>query len=215
MPKAKKILSKDQILTAQSVTKSNRAAARNLHVSYQHYKMYANMYVDHKTGKTLYEIHANPSGKGIPKFLRLDGKEPALLDILEGRIPVDHFTPEKIKDRIIREGLLEEKCARCSFNETRILDSRAPLILHFVDGNKRNYSLKNIDLLCYNCYFLYIGNIFSGKQIQSLEDFHTGKLVQKPTWQLDEHHIEHLKELGLYDDEDESYVPGSEYISRL
>lgn len=212
MAKPKKILSKEQILAAQAKTRSNRAAARYLHVSYQHYKLYANTYKDDKSGKTLYELHANPSGKGIPKFLRLDGKEPALIDVLEGRIPIDHFTPDKIKERIIREGLIEEKCARCNFSERRIIDTRMPLILHFKDGNKRNYSLSNIDLLCYNCYFLYIGNIFSGKQIQSLEDFHTGKLVQEPTWELDEYHIEHLRELGLYE---EAYVSGSEYVVRL
>lgn len=212
MGRVKKILTKDHILQAQKVTRSNRAAARNLHVSYQHYKMYAEMYKDEATGKTLYETHANPSGKGIPKFLRIDGKEPALLDVLEGRIPVEHFTPEKIKDRIIREGLIEEKCCRCGFNEKRVLDLRAPLILYFKDGNKRNYSLRNIDFLCYNCYFLYIGNIFSGKEIQSLEDFHTGKLVQEPTWQLDDYHIEHLRELGLYDD---TYVSGSEYVVKF
>ena len=32
----------------------------------------------------------------------------------------------------------------------------------------------------------------------------------EPDWELDEHHIEHLKELGLYDDK----KPGEEYISR-
>jgi len=213
MATPKKILTKEQIIQAQKVTKSNRAAARNLHVSFPHYKMYAKMYKDEESGKTLYELHANPSGKGIPKFLKINGKEPALLDVLEGKIPVEHFTPDKIKDRIIREGLVEEKCVKCGFSEKRVLDARAPLILHFKDGNKKNYSLQNIDFLCYNCYFLYVGNIFSGKQIQSLEDFHTGKIVEQPTWQLDEHHIEHLKELGLYDED--TYSPGSEYISRL
>jgi hypothetical protein len=33
----------------------------------------------------------------------------------------------------------------------------------------------------------------------------------EPEWDLDLHHIEHLKELGLYDDE----KPGEEFISRL
>jgi len=212
MAKPKKILTKEQIVQAQKVTKSNRAAARNLHVSFGHYKMYARMYKDEKTGETLYDLHSNPSGKGIPKFLKIDGKEPALLDVLEGRIPVDHFTPDKIKDRIIREGLIEEKCSRCGMAEKRVLDARAPLLMHFADGNKRNYSLQNISLLCYNCYFLYIGNVFSGRQIQALEDFHQGKLVQEPTWQLDEYQIEHLKELGLYDEEEK---PGQEFVVRL
>ena len=81
----KKILTKDQILEAQRRTKSNRAAARYLHVSWPHYKSYSTMYKDEATGKSLHELHANPSGKGIPKFLTYKGKEPKLLDILEGR----------------------------------------------------------------------------------------------------------------------------------
>lgn len=212
MGRPKKIITKEQILAAQSKTKSNRAAARYLHVSFVHYKRYAKMYKDVETGESLYDIHMNQSGKGIPKFLRIDGKEPALMDVLEGRIPVEHFTPDKIKDRILREGLIEEKCHRCNLTERRALDERAPLILHFKDGNKKNYSLSNLDLLCYNCYFLYIGNIFSGKEIQALEDFNTSPNTKEPNWQLDEHHIEHLRDLGLYD---EPYVSGSEYISKF
>ena len=208
----RKILSKEAILEAQRRTKSNRAAARFLHVSWPHYKSYSTMYKDEATGKTLHELHANPSGKGIPKFLTYKGKEPKLIDILEGRIPVEHFTPDKIKDRIIREGLLEDCCHKCSFSERRLLDTRIPLILNFKDRDKKNYSLKNLELLCYNCYFLYVGNIFSNKQIQALEDFNTSNIVKEPTWQLDEHHIEHLKELGLYDDEDTS---GQEYVVKL
>jgi hypothetical protein len=212
MAKPKKILSKDQILEAQKRTKSNRAAARYLHVSWGHYKSYSTMYKDEATGKSLHELHANPSGRGIPKFLTYKGKEPDLMDVLEGRIPVEHYTPEKIKDRIIREGLLEDCCHRCRFSERRLLDTRIPLILNFKNKDKKDYSLKNIELLCYNCYFLYVGNIFTTKQIQSLEDFNTSTLTKEPTWQLDEHHIEHLKELGLYDEE---YINGSEYIVKL
>ena len=50
MPKPKP-LSKEMIVAAQANTKSNMAAARYLHVSYQHYKRYAKMYKlfdDHK-----------------------------------------------------------------------------------------------------------------------------------------------------------------------
>ncbi len=63
MANKKKFLSKEQIVAAQGVTKSNMAAARYLHVSYQHYKKYAKMY-------NLFEDHKNQAGKGIPKFLR-------------------------------------------------------------------------------------------------------------------------------------------------
>jgi len=32
----------------------------------------------------------------------------------------------------------------------------------------------------------------------------------EPEWEMDQHHIDHLKELGLFEDES----PGDEYISR-
>ena len=85
MPKAKP-LSKEQILAAMDKTLSNRAASRYLNVSYQHYKKWAKIYTDEETGQSLFEKHKNQQGKGIPKFLRGSGKEPALIDIIEGRV---------------------------------------------------------------------------------------------------------------------------------
>ncbi|MDC0540069.1 hypothetical protein OAO15_01010, partial [bacterium] len=95
MPKPKP-LSKEMIVAAQAKTKSNMAAARYLHVSYTHYKRYAQMY-------KVFEDHKNQSGKGIPKFLKGTSKEPALLDIIEGRISAASFSPAKIKYRLIEE----------------------------------------------------------------------------------------------------------------
>ena len=84
-------------------TKSNRAAARYLNVSYQHYRKYAKLYKNEQ-GKTLLEAHKNQAGKGIPKFLSNRGKFPPILDIIEGRIDPSSFDPQKIKDRLITEG---------------------------------------------------------------------------------------------------------------
>ena len=127
MPKPKP-LSKEMIVAAQAKTKSNMAAARYLHVSYQHYKRYAKMY-------KVFEGHKNKSGKGIPKFLKSKGKEPALLDIIEGRVSAAHFTPAKIKYRLIEAGYLLEQCSMCGFQERRVLDYKMPLLLHFKDNN--------------------------------------------------------------------------------
>ena len=44
MPTPSKILTKEDILRAQKMTRSNMAAARYLHCSYNHYKKYAKMY---------------------------------------------------------------------------------------------------------------------------------------------------------------------------
>ena len=168
MPKAKP-LSKEQIVAATNKTLSNRAAARYLNVSYQHFKKWAKLYKNDK-GETLFDAHKNQSGKGIPKFLKGQGKEPALLDIIEGRVDASSFSPDKIKYRLITEGHLLEECSNCGFKERRVVDYKIPLILHFKDKNKQNYRKENTELLCYNCYFLTIGDIFNDKQIKGLED---------------------------------------------
>lgn len=201
MPRAKP-LSKSQIVAAQAKTKSNMAAARYLHVSYQHYKRYAKMY-------KLFDDHKNQSGKGIPKFLKNGKKDPALLDIIEGRVSSSHFLPAKIKYRLIEEGYLKEECSMCGFKERRVLDYKMPLLLHFKDNDKKNFKLDNIELLCYNHYFLTVGDIFSNKQIEGIED-HKPVNQGKVDWEVDDYHLQRLKELGLEDDDDELNI-----ISRI
>ena len=49
-----KIITKEQLLNAQKMTKSNMSAARFLGISYEHYKRYAKSYIDEETGKTLF-----------------------------------------------------------------------------------------------------------------------------------------------------------------
>jgi|TARA_R110001592_G_scaffold39517_2_gene130135 hypothetical protein len=207
MPKAKP-LSKVAIQGAMNKTKSNRASARYLGVSYIHYKKWAKNY-DSETHENLFEQHKNQCGKGIPKFLNNGKKIPAVLDIIEGRIDSSHFDAAKIKDKLIAEGLLEECCTNCSFKERRVLDYKVPLIMHFKDGSKKNYKLDNVELLCYNCYFLQVGNIFNNKQIQGLEE-HKPINESKVDWKVDDYHLQRLKELGLEEVEDES-----DLISRI
>ena len=194
MPKPKPI-TKEQILVAMTKTKSNMAAARYLNCSYVHYKKWAKLY-ESNTHDNLSEQHKNQSGIGIPKFLRVGGKEPALMDIIEGRANASSFTPDKIKYRLITEGYLEEKCSICGFEERRVLDYKMPLLLNFKDDNKKNYKLENIELLCYNHYFLNVGDIFTDKQIEGIED-HKPVNQGKVDWEVDEYHLQRLKELGL------------------
>lgn len=211
MGRPRKFLSKEQCLAAMSKTRSNRAAARYLHVSFNHYKKYAKLYKDEETGETLWELHKNESGKGIPKFLSGKGKEPPILDILEGRVSIHHFTPKRIKQRIIQEALLEENCHRCGFEERRVADFRVPLVLQHKNGNKEDFRLDNLEFLCYNCSFLYAISPISDKQVEKMEDY-VEKHGEAFDWEVDESHIEHLKELGLWS-KDEQTPSGSQYIS--
>ena len=206
-----KPLLKSDIERAMAMTKSNRAAARYLHCSYIHYKKWAKNFTD-DNGVILFDKHKNQSGKGISKFLSNKGKEPALMDVIEGRVPIDSYTPEKLKNRLIQESYLEECCSKCQFSERRVVDYKVPLILNFKDGNKKNWSLDNLELLCYNHYFLYVGNIFTDKQIQHLEDYNPSTFQSKTDWEMDDHFKEHLQSLNIIDTDDE---PGSEFVSRV
>ena len=204
MPKPKP-LSKDQILRAMSQTLSNRAAARWMGVSYVHYKKWAKTYDATEEGyENLFEQHLNQAGKGIPKYLRANGPEPALKDIVEGRVDVSSFSPDKLKYRLVTEGYLLEECSQCGFHERRVLDYKIPLLLHFKDNNKKNYRKENIEFLCYNCYFLTIGDIFSEKQVQNIED-HKSVNTGQVDWEVDSYHLERLKELGLDDVDNDEY----------
>tara|TARA_R110000796_G_scaffold102701_1_gene211707 strand:+ start:4874 stop:5521 length:648 start_codon:yes stop_codon:yes gene_type:complete len=197
MPAAKSY-TKEQILNAMDKTQSVAGAARYLNCSYQHLKKYMKLYKDEEIGKTLFEIHLNPSGKGIPKFLTNGKKDPALLDIIEGRINAASFSPDKLKYRLTVEGYLEECCGNCGFTEHRVTDHKVPLILHFKDKNKLNYRLDNIEFLCYNCYFLFIGEVFTERDIKKLEDnLSVSKTTDAVDMQLDDYHLQRLKELGL------------------
>ena len=209
MPAAKSF-TKEQILNAMDKTQSVAGAARYLNCSYQHLKKYMKLYKDEKSGKTLFEIHLNPSGKGIPKFLTNGKKDPALLDIIEGRINAASFSPDKLKYRLTTEGYLEECCGNCGFTEHRVTDHKVPLILHFKDKNKLNYRLENIEFLCYNCYFLFIGEVFTERDIKKLEDnLSVSKTTKAVDMQLDDYHLQRLRELGLDGenptDEDDPY----------
>jgi hypothetical protein len=213
MPKARP-LTKESIISAMDKTKSVRAAARYLNCSYQHIKKWMKLYID-SNGVSLFDAHKNQSGKGIPKFLSvstINKKEPAILDIIEGRIDPSHFNPQKIKYRLITDGYLKDECCNCGFHERRVSDYKSPLILHFKDNNKQHYRLDNMEMLCYNCYYLMVGDIFSGKQLEGLED-HKPMNQSEVDWELDEYTKQRLLELGL--DKSEPIDDGSEFISRL
>ena len=205
MANKKKFLSKEQIVAAQGKTLSNMAAARYLHVSYQHYKKYAKMY-------NLFEGHKNQAGKGIPKYLRGPKKMPHMLEIIEGRIAASSFEPAKLKYALIEQGYLLDECTVCGFKERRVLDYKSPLLLNFKDNNSNNYSLDNIELLCYNHYFLQVGDIFNKqdeKQIESKQEQY--KTTENVEWEVDDYHLQRLKELGLGDDDDDP----NQYVSRI
>ena len=156
MARPSKILTKEDILRAQKMTRSNFAAARYLHVSYNHYKKYAKMYKD-DNGIALLEVHKNQAGTGIRKPYNIKKGKYALEDILEGQYP--EYPISNLKKRIITNAILEEKCDNCGFCERRVTDYTVPLLIEHIDGDRTNHYVDNLRLLCYNCYYLMVGNV--------------------------------------------------------
>lgn len=171
----------NDIRYVMSYTKSNAEASRYLGVNLITYKKYAKSFIDSESGKTLWELHKNQFGKGVRNpwmkkspmiinTIRLDTE-----DILNGKHR--HLTPWYVKKRLIAEGYLEDTCHVCKFNERRLIDDKQPLTLDYIDGDNRNYSIDNIRLICYNCRFLYRGNMVGRKSKGKLTYFNDDKVA--------------------------------------
>ena len=205
---AKLPITREQIIAAMQVTRSNRAAARYLHASYPRYRQYAQLYTD-ENGVSLYEKHKNPNTTGRIK------KEPPIMDILEGRVSPTHFSPQQLKYRLIQMGLLKPECSRCGYSKARLLDGRSPLILQHKNGEKNDWHLDNLEFICYNCAFLEGPNTaITEEMVERAEDGidRNGPKITEQTYELDEYQEEYLRK--LFNDEPQSR-PGEEYIAKF
>ena len=152
-----KLFLESDIRRAMDNTISNGAAARFLGTTLKTYRKYAKMYFD-EDGVDLYEKHKNITGKGVKRTgVRLGGEKYSLQDVFDGKSP--RYPLSKLKDKLFHEAYKAEECENCGFCERRVTDYSVPLILHQKDKDKSNYSLDNLEVLCYNCYYLYVGSV--------------------------------------------------------
>lgn len=199
---APKILTKQQILKAYNAGGTHKQAARLLGVFPSTYKTYAKLFIDEETGLNFWESKKNLGGKGLKRFNYSKGQYDDIYALLEGNnINTAVLDVDRFKESLIRNAIIEEKCNKCGFHERRIFDKKVPVLLNFLDGNKLNWLRENIEFLCYNCYFLTIGEIFTAKQIQGIEDYKDVPKVQEVKWDMDENMYEHFKSLNLLGDE--------------
>lgn len=56
----------------------------------------------------------------------------------------------KLKQKLLKEKLIENKCAICGLTEW--LEKPITLQLHHIDGNSNNNNISNLQLLCPNCH---------------------------------------------------------------
>jgi 5-methylcytosine-specific restriction endonuclease McrA len=177
-------LNESQLRYAMSNTISNAQAARWLHISAKTWKKYASMYIDEASGLTLFELHkltGRKNRKVLPKAKNEKRKiKPwqfvpvPLTDIFAGLKL--NYPVQKIKERLISEMVKTERCEVCGFQERRKFDYLVPLRLSFKDGNTKNFKLENLQLLCFNCYFIHVGNLH-GVNKRAMIDEDTGEVV--------------------------------------
>jgi len=152
IPGRRLALTKNMIANAQENTKSAAEAARWLEVSYNTYKKWAKFY-------GVFEQHLNQEGKGVKKGWA-SYKIP-LEEIFKGK--KTNYSLSTLKKRMIEEGYWPEECHICDWNEERLTDNRICLSIDFIDGNTENKEIKNIRLLCPNCYLSNNGHFNNSK----------------------------------------------------
>jgi hypothetical protein len=156
MKKARtRVLMQTQIENAMKVTRSNRAAAEYLRVSYNLYKRFAKLYKN-KEGVCLFDAHLNQAGSGISKT-HVSKKRFELDQILLGNYP--QYPRERLLRRMIISGYIEEKCNQCGYCQKRPTDLKTPLVLHHLNRNQTDHRRENLEILCYNCYFVMVGDL--------------------------------------------------------
>lgn len=176
---------KDAIENVLRNCKSIKHAAEMMNVSTQTITKWAKIY-----HPDLFLAARNFGGKGIKhNTFWHQGKYP-LNEILEGKHP--EYSGRKLKERLLRHNIIPYECAVCHFNEAReIPGTRAvkPIILDYIDGNPKNHRAENLRFLCYNHYFILVGNIV-GK--------HTKIAIMKKLTRKkysDEEILRHLKQI--------------------
>jgi hypothetical protein len=94
-----------------------------------------------------------------------------LREVLDGKHP--NYSINRLRERLIYHEILPFRCSQCGFDEERMMNddknsshrkhARKPILLDFLDSNPHNHLLSNLRLLCYNCYFLMVGNLAGAK----------------------------------------------------
>lgn len=206
-----KPLSREDVVRAIATTDDNKEAARYLNCTYHHFKAYGKIYKN-EDGVSLFDANKKPSGRG-KKRLTAKNKDTYLTikQLINGIGKPIKFEASRIKEVLIRECYLEQRCYHCGMDDERMFDLKKPLLVNFKDGNKINYKLENLEFLCYNCYFLYVGDVVTEAEINKMENFiPTEPKLEEKIWEISPENMEILNNLTFDQDDD-----GSEYIARL
>lgn len=85
-------------------------------------------------------------GRSVNKGKTFSPKRP-IEDYLNNKQTIQSY---KLKNRLLKDGLLEKVCSHCEKREW--MGFPIPLELHHVDGDSNNNNLNNLEILCPNCH---------------------------------------------------------------
>lgn len=90
----------------------------------------------------------NQGSKGTRKQKREGFGKIPINEILNGEHP--QYQTFKLKNRLIEEGLIINKCSSCSIIEWN--GNPLNMELDHIDGCRTNHKIENLRLLCPNCH---------------------------------------------------------------
>ena len=61
------------------------------------------------------------------------------------------------------------------------------------NGNKKDWRLENLELLCFNCYFINVANIFTEEQMEALENYQVSSRKKIEVFDLPPQHAEAIE----------------------
>jgi hypothetical protein len=126
----------DRVIEVCNQSQSMAKAAAVLNIHFNTLKRLATLYGCYAPNQSL-----KGGNKSTPAKIKL-------AEILEGAHP--YFQTYKLKNRLLKEGLLENKCSICGIKDWnhRVIN----LELDHIDGNRINHVLSNLRILCPNCH---------------------------------------------------------------
>ena len=132
----KSTISKNRVIEVCTKNQSMARAAADLNVHFNTLKKWAIIYKCYNPNQGL-----KGGNKNAPAKIDLE-------EILNGYHP--YFQTYKLKNRLLKEGLIDNVCSVCGLVEWN--SKSINLELDHIDGNRLNHIRSNLRMLCPNCH---------------------------------------------------------------
>lgn len=206
------VITESDLKKVAEIARSGKHASELLGVSKKRFDQFAKIY-NHESGVSYYDYFKSLSTRNsVYKKSKRETKE-YYVDILLGKekVPLD-MDLEELKNNLTFYGLVADKCMwpDCGFCERRPHDYKIPTVITFKDGDRKNGKEDNIDILCFNHYFInhtssklakrYIDNMVENDvELNDDYEFNNENIVitEEDIQNLDSDILENIEKLGV------------------